>query len=137
MARCVLKRAEHKGGQAPGRGGFTLVEAVVATALAAMGFALVFQGLGGAARLLGASGQSARAVLVASSVLAEAMQEQEETSDEGVTDGIAWTVTSSVLVQRGDGVRLLRYTVLAEGVHGRQVRLVSERTVPAMDANTP
>jgi len=27
--------------------------------------------------------------------------------------------------------------VLAEGVHGRQVRLVSERTVPAMDENTP
>lgn len=132
MARCILTRPEGKNRRA----GFTLVEAVVATALAAMGFALIFQGLGGAARLSGASTISAKAVLVASSVLAEGTLHPQEGRSQGISDGIAWTLTSSVLVQREDGVKLMRYDVLAEGANGRRVRLVSERTLPG-SGNTP
>ncbi len=131
-----MNKAERKGA----RDGFTLVEAVVATTLAAMGFALIFQGLGGAARLMDASRQSARAVLVARSVLAEAVrtaQEGREGSQEGITNGIAWTLTSSVMTERQDGVRLVRYDVLAEGSSGRQVHLASARTFPAANGETP
>ena len=109
------------------QGGFTLVEAVVATALAAMGFAVVFQGLGAAASLAGASRVSEKAVLVAQSVLAEGMLGTEEDHTKGVTDGIAWTLDTSTLARREDGARLLHYDVLAEGAHGRRVHLVSER----------
>lgn len=110
------------------KAGFTLVETVIAASLAAVGFALVFQGLGGAVRLTKASEQTTRAVLVAKSVLAENTLHPAEIHLQGITDGIAWTLDASVLIERKDGVKLIRYDILAEGASGRRVRLVTERT---------
>ncbi len=107
--------------------GFTLIETVIATALAAIGFALVFQGLGGAARLTQASRETTRAVFVAKSVLAENTSSADETHHQGITDGIAWTLNASIIAERADGVKLVRYDVLAEGAKGRRVHLVTER----------
>ncbi len=109
------------------KAGFTLIETIIATALASIGFALVFQGLGGAARLSKASTQSTRAVLVAQSVLAENTLDPHDMHIQGITDGIAWTLDANVITEREDGMALLRINVLAEGPGGRRVRLISER----------
>ncbi len=108
--------------------GFTLVETVIATALAAIGFALIFQGLSGAVRLTQASRETTRAVLVAKSVLAENTLNPGETHVQGITGGIAWILNANVLVEREDGVKLIRYDVFAEGAKGRRVHLATERT---------
>jgi len=112
----------------PDNAGFTLIETIIATALASVGFALVFQGLGGAVRLTKASAETERSVLVAKSVLAENTLKPVEIHSQGITDGIAWTLNANVVVEREDGVKLLRYDVLAEAPSGRRVRLVTERT---------
>ncbi len=115
----------------PGReqAGFTLIETVIATALASVGFALIFQGLAGAVRLTQASTQTERALLVAKSVLAENTIDPAELHIQGITDEIAWTIDSFIINERADGVKIIRYDVLASGAKGRQIRLRTERTV--------
>jgi prepilin-type N-terminal cleavage/methylation domain-containing protein len=108
--------------------GFTLIETIIAAAMAAVGFALVFQGLGGAVRLVKASAETERTLLVAKSVMAQSTLTPGEIHLQGITNGIAWTLNSSILIEREDGVKLFRYTLLAEGATGRQLRLVTERT---------
>ena len=108
--------------------GFTLIETIIATALASIGFALIFQGLSGAVRLTKASAETERSVLVAKSVLAENTLSPGEIHSQGISDGIAWTLNANILIERPDGVKLIRYTVLTKGPTGRQVRLVTERT---------
>ncbi|PHS23612.1 MAG: hypothetical protein COA84_10840 [Robiginitomaculum sp.] len=120
MGRCVLNKNK--------TAGFTLIETIIATALASVGFALIFQGLGGAVRLTKASAETERSVLVAKSVLAENTLVPGEIHSQGITDGIAWTLNANILIERPDGVKLIRYDVLAKGPTGRQVRLVTERT---------
>ncbi len=108
--------------------GFTLIETVIATALAAIGFTLVFQGLSGAVRLTNASHQTEKAVLVAKSIIAQSMVTPPEIGQsQGIADGVAWTLSTSLTMQNDDGMKLVRYDVLAQGSFGRQVHLTSER----------
>ena len=104
--------------------GFTLLEAIVSMVLAASGMALVFQGIGGATKLQGAAQELNRTNTVAHNILITADPNIQNNS--GITDGIAWTVTSSPIARNKSGAELIRIRVAASASSGRQVLLVTE-----------
>ena len=110
------------------RAGFTLVESVVAMLVAAMAFAGVYQLYGGAARLERAATQTAEMTRIAESLLATLPTYEIGGEEGGETGDYAWTVSGT-----GDpeGLDLVRVTVIVTAPDGRQVRLVTDRPIPA------
>jgi prepilin-type N-terminal cleavage/methylation domain-containing protein len=108
------------------KSGFTLIEAVVAMMIAAAGLGMIYQSLGGAARLQAGAMEMARTQTVATSIMANAKQAPAGSSSSGIEDGIAWTMQTEVVARGENGQQLVRLRVLASGPSGRQVQMVSE-----------
>tara|TARA_R110002073_G_scaffold18859_8_gene69662 strand:+ start:6192 stop:6530 length:339 start_codon:yes stop_codon:yes gene_type:complete len=106
------------------RSGFTLIEAVIALTIAAMGMAGVYELYAGAARVERASTEITYAARLADGLLASGV-----TDEDGEDAGYAWRVVATP-VAAIPGLR--RVTVSVETPRGRTVEIVTEMAdIPA------
>lgn len=107
--------------------GFTLLEVLVAFAIAALGLGVALQAMGGGLTAGEAAANRGDALLLAQSRLAEATVLPPE-NRQGRDAGLAWRSAAAPLGPASDGgLRLYRYEALVTGADGVDVRLVTVR----------
>ena len=107
--------------------GFTLLEVLVAFAIAALGLGVALQAIGGGVRSSDAAAKHTAALLVAQSRLAEATELPPE-NRQGRDAGLAWQVRATPFgpVSEG-GLRLFRYDVAVTAADGASLSLSTVR----------
>lgn len=113
-------------GQTDARAGFTLLEAVVALFLAALGLGVLYQGFAASARMQRVAEDRQQVLMVAEDVLYRAREGGLKDGDTGDQDGIAWQVVRGPLAERDKGPKLDEIQVQAMGPDGAQVSLRTE-----------
>ncbi|MEN0653531.1 MULTISPECIES: prepilin-type N-terminal cleavage/methylation domain-containing protein [Hyphobacterium] len=102
--------------------GFTLIESIVALAIAAAGFASLYQLYATTANAERAATETVYAARLAESLLADP-----EADPDGDSRGYAWVIASS---PSPGGAALETLTVTITAPSGRQIRVVTERASP-------
>jgi prepilin-type N-terminal cleavage/methylation domain-containing protein len=102
------------------RKGFTLIEAVIAMTIAAIGFAGIYELYAGIARSERAAMETSYAAQLGEGLLASASD-----SGEGDVNGYAWRITIEDVAEM-DGLERIRVEI--DTPRGRTVRISSERT---------
>ncbi|MEQ9640277.1 MAG: prepilin-type N-terminal cleavage/methylation domain-containing protein [Alphaproteobacteria bacterium] len=107
--------------------GFTLLEVLVAFAIAALGLGVALQAMGGGLAAGEAAANRGDALLLAQSRLAEATVLPPEART-GRDAGLDWRSAAEPLGPASDGgLRLYRYEAVVTGADGVDVRLVTVR----------
>lgn len=109
--------------------GFTLIESIVAIAIAAAGFASLYQLYATTANAERAATETVYAARLAETLLAEP-----EPAAAGESRGYAWTVETA---PSPAGVSLTTLTVTITAPSGREIRVVTERTAAPGGSATP
>lgn len=107
--------------------GFTLLEVLVAFAIAALGLGVALQAMGGGLAASEAAANRGDALLLAESRLAEATVLPPEDRD-GRDAGLAWRSHAEPMGPASQGgLRLYRYETVVTAADGAEVRLVTVR----------
>lgn len=108
------------------RAGFTLLEAVVALFLAALGLGVLYQGFAASARMERVAEDRHKILMVAEQVLQRARSGGLKDGATGEQNGIAWQVVRGTLAERDNGSKLAEIQVRALAPDGAQVNLRTE-----------
>jgi general secretion pathway protein I len=112
---------------APGARGFTLLEVLVAFAIAALGLGIALQAIGGGVSAGDAAAKRTAALLVAQSRLAEATALPPE-DRQGRDADLAWQTRAAPLGPASEGgLRLYRYEVSVTAADGATLDLATVR----------